>query len=91
VRQLDRQRPHGRDRSRHARLRPALGERRLAHTEPQTLYRDSSLAKAAADIIREHRELVRPDAVGNAQEQRALLERDGLRALGDACPDGLAP
>jgi hypothetical protein len=72
-------------------LRLAFREWRLADAEAQALHLDTSLAEPSAHVVRQHRELVRPHAVGYAQDQRTVLDRDGLGALGDAGADRFAP
>jgi hypothetical protein len=91
VSQLGWQRLRCGDRPRDPGLRSALGERRLAHSKPQALHGDAPLAKTAAHVLREHGELVSPDAVGHPEKERAVLQRDGLGTFGDAGAHGVAP
>jgi hypothetical protein len=91
VHQLGGERTDGRDRPRDAWLRSALGQRGLADAEAEALDLDAPFAQPGADVLRQHRQLVRPHAVGNPQHETAVLDGDGLSALGDARAHGIAP
>jgi hypothetical protein len=47
--------------------------------------------EARHELRRQHRQLVRPDAGGDFHEQDAALERDRVRAIGDAGTDHQLP
>lgn len=80
-----------RDRAGDAGFGALLRERRLADAETQARHLDAAFAQARADVVGEHRELVGPHARGDPQQQRAVLQGEGLRAIGDARADGVTP
>ncbi len=51
----------------------------------------AALAQAAAHLAREERQLVRPHAAGNAEQEHPVGKRDGLSVLRDARPYGGPP
>jgi hypothetical protein len=89
--QVARQCPHRRHRACDARLGGAARDGGNADAEPQLAHVEPPLAHARADVIREQRELVRPHAGGDAQQENAVAQGEGLHAVGDAGADGLAP
>jgi hypothetical protein len=89
--ELLRQRLRRGDRARYAPLRWALDSRERAHAEPQLSHRDAPLAQPLADGIRQQGQLVSPYAARHPEEEDAVVQRDGVRAVGDACPYGVAP
>jgi hypothetical protein len=91
AREVVREARRGRDRARDAGLGALLGQRRLADAEPQARDFDAALAQARTYFVREHRQLVGPHAGGDPQEQRAVMQGEGLGAVGDAGADGVSP
>ncbi|HTQ48912.1 MAG TPA: hypothetical protein VMI75_39410, partial [Polyangiaceae bacterium] len=89
--QVARERAHRRHRACDARLGRAARDGRSADAEAQLAHVEPPLAHARADVVREERQLVRPDAGGHAQQEHAVAQCHGLHAVGDAGADGLAP
>jgi hypothetical protein len=52
---------------------------------------DASLTEARSDLVGKKRELVRPDARGDSEQQDSARKRHGLGLVGDSSPDRVAP
>jgi hypothetical protein len=89
--EVARQCAHRRHRACDARLGGAASDGGSAHAKAQLSHVETPLAHARAHVIREERQLVRPHAGRDAQEEHAVAKGERLHAVGDAGADGLAP
>jgi hypothetical protein len=84
AREVLRQLAGRRDRPGEATLGRPVDRRQCADAEAQLADGDPAVLEARADVVGQERELVRPDARGDAQPEDLVLERERLRPLGDA-------
>jgi hypothetical protein len=90
VRRLGR-RARTRNRARRAPLRRAVDGREGSHVKAQLARVDPAIAKTDAELLAEKRQLVRPDARRNAEQENASVERYRQGALGDPRADRIPP
>jgi hypothetical protein len=79
------------NRARTAPLRGAFDGRERAHAETQLAHGDPTLAQSFADGFGQQGQLVRPHAGRHTEDEHAVVERDGMRSVGDARADRIPP
>jgi hypothetical protein len=83
--------PRDGDRASDPALGWALDGRDRPHAEAELLRDHAALLQPRADLVGEERQLVGPHARRHPQEERAILERQGKRTLGDPVSHGVPP
>jgi hypothetical protein len=74
-----------------AALRRAIDRIERGDAEPDRFERVAARAEAIEELRRKHLELVRPNARRHAHDERAALDRNGMRAIRDARTDRGSP
>jgi hypothetical protein len=69
----------------------AFGRRERGHAEAEGARVDVILPQPRAQLLGQQRQLVRPNAARNTQNERSRGEYDRMRVFGNAGPHGIAP